>query len=114
MVERLAKFGVGGTTMDADDVAKRWSVLDTTPFPEFTEAGDQVEKEFVGLLLTISTTTTTPPLLPPSLRQRKQHYRPNHPNHPSRPTTSLPATASSRLSTSTGVATWIPTSAFPT
>ena len=102
MVERLAKFGVGGTTMDADDVTKRWSVLDTTPFPEFTEEGDLVEKEYVGLLCLTPLPSPPPPSPPPESR------------HHISTSIFLPGTASSRLSTSTGVVTWILTSAFPT
>lgn len=32
--------------MSAEDVEKTWPVLDTTPFPEFTEEGDLIEKDY--------------------------------------------------------------------
>merc|ERR1719267_131133 len=46
MVERLSKFGVGSEVMDADDVIKRWPVLDCSPFPEFTDDGELIEKDY--------------------------------------------------------------------
>jgi sarcosine oxidase subunit beta len=45
MVERLGRFGVTSEVMDADDVAKKWPCLDTSPFPEFNDEGDEVVKD---------------------------------------------------------------------
>ena len=50
MKSRLAQFGVDCDVMSAEDVRKKWSVLDTTPFPEYNEEGEIVEK--VGVVYT--------------------------------------------------------------
>ena len=45
MSERLSKFGVPSEVMNAEDVKKKWPVLDTTPFPEFNDDGDLIERD---------------------------------------------------------------------
>ena len=46
MSERLSKFGVPSEVMNAEDVKKKWPVLDTTPFPEFNDDGDLIERDY--------------------------------------------------------------------
>lgn len=43
MQARLAKFGVESDVVDAQAIKDRWPVMNTDPFPEYDENGNEVE-----------------------------------------------------------------------
>ena len=71
--------------MSADDMQKKWPVLDTTPFPESTAVGELVDKEYGEFSAVHEHGCVATPILQPYFNPDSpelQSYQPHQPHHP--------------------------------